>query len=157
MLKRKGWDPVNSPLLEKETRAWVQAYSKLDQLPVAWQEPRSGGTMGAPDCWLPSKHGGRVGIELKLGWPDEGNVCFTMRPAQIRYHHVAAKAGDRTAILVSVVHMNKLLWRALLPGNDCPKSTDARVHCSRMLNTSRWDEFLTAINCDLLWQPSLAF
>jgi hypothetical protein len=151
MVVRVKRDPINVPLLESEARLWVRSCLKDRGEMGNWQEPRSGGTMGAPDVWLQQRAGGRIGVELKVGWPDEEYVRFTMRPAQIRYHHVAAQSGDRTAILVTVVHDNKLLWRALLPGNMCPKSTDARVKCSSMLDVRSWEDFTTAINCDGLW------
>ncbi len=89
---------------------------------LAWVEAASGGTVGLPDVFIPlgSCHG-YMPVELK--WWEviqsfEGHdyISMTARPAQIRFHRLAAEAKQRTAFL-ALLSDDKI---ALLPGKRFP-------------------------------------
>jgi len=89
---------------------------------LAWVEAASGGTVGIADVFVPLdlRHG-YMPVELKwwkVAKSFEGNdyVSMTARPAQIRFHRLAAEAKQRTAFLV-LLSNDRI---ALLPGNKFP-------------------------------------
>ncbi len=72
---------------------------------LCWVEAARGGSVGAPDVFLPlGGPSGYLPLELK-GWktqhvrPPIGRVQFYARPSQRRFHRLAALAGQRTAFL----------------------------------------------------------
>ena len=136
---------------ESETRRWLNENSP-NSITMTWQEPRFGGTLGAPDVWVPlADRGARIGVELKVGWRDEGYLCFSMQPAQIRYHHIAKRDGDRTALLITVVEGLRVLCRVLLPGRWCPKSTNGRVRFTDTIDVSNINDMFLLLNCEQFW------
>ena len=148
MAKMRGRTRVS----ELETRRWLNENFCQNSPQLTWQEPRFGGTIGAPDVWVPiAGRGSRIGVELKVGWRDEGHLCFSMQPAQIRYHHVAKRGGDRTALLITVVEGMQVLCRVLLPGRWCPRSTNGRVRFIDTIDVSNISDFVTALECEQFW------
>jgi hypothetical protein len=70
---------------------------------LVWVENRSGaigGTVGAPDVFVPLGARGYCPVELK--WWEvyvNGDVKIMVRPSQVRFHTLAMQAGQRTALL----------------------------------------------------------
>jgi hypothetical protein len=72
--------------------------------PLIWVEHARGGTVGAPDVLVPCGPGrGYIPVELKW-WQvvPAGGVKMTARPAQRRFHLLAAKQKQETAFLAKL-------------------------------------------------------
>lgn len=68
---------------------------------LVWVEHAAGGTVGAPDVFVPLGARGYLPVELK-GWEvgvHSGLPLYTARPSQRRFHSLAGIAGQRTAFL----------------------------------------------------------
>lgn len=89
---------------EKELRRWLAARWPREAAPLTWVEPRSGGTFGAPDVFLPIE-GRLVGVELKVGRAeakgDRWRVRIKVRPAQKLWHSSMARKGIESWFLVA--------------------------------------------------------
>src|SRR6266849_7084896 len=89
---------------------------------LAWVEAASGGTVGLPDVFIPlGPHHGYMPVELKWwevtkSFEGYDYISMTARPAQIRFHRLAAEAKQRTAFL-ALLSDDRI---ALLPGNKFP-------------------------------------
>ena len=67
-----------------------------------WVEAARGGTVGAPDCFIPVKRN-YIPVELKC-WELKAKssvVLCQLRPSQYRFHMLAHAAGLKTAVLFS--------------------------------------------------------
>lgn len=107
---------------------------------IIWCEHARGGTVGAPDAFVPlGRRRGYLPLELKwweVGVGEfAGEVQFTARPAQKRFHLLAHEAKQRTAFLGRLSTGDDL---ALLPGFAIPRDSGsveqgAALHWMRLL------------------------
>ncbi len=82
---------------------------------IKWIEPARGSSVGLPDCEL-SFGNVTIPVELKAWELSKGVIQGKMRPAQIRYHFMAAREKKRTAILFNLP--SDMIY--LLPGRYVP-------------------------------------
>ena len=81
-------------------RDWLRS-TMGDVSNIDWVEPSRGSSVGLPDCNL--RFGNvTIPVELKAWKVIKGQIKGEMRPAQIRYHFMAAREKRRTAILYSI-------------------------------------------------------
>lgn len=99
---------------EADFRGWLRR-AWLDDLwgPLIWVEAARGGTVGAPDVFVPVPGSGYVAVELKF-WPRKAKrgarsvlerwepIRIEMRPAQRRLHSLIGVAGYRSAVLAYI-------------------------------------------------------
>ena len=104
---------------------------------VQWVEPAFGSTVGLPDALVKISNV-RIPVELKF-WDQtsrERRIKAKMRPAQIRYHVMAARNGEQTAILYTLKKLGDveadfdvfLLCGKYCPLNDRDLATTKAVH-----------------------------
>lgn len=99
---------------EKDLRKWLRA--ELPENQIKWIEPARGSSIGFPDVVI-SKGTMSWPVELKhWKFSTKGLMC-KMRPAQIRYHIMAHRNGQRTAILFACCS-----GLFMIPGGRCPRS-----------------------------------
>lgn len=109
-----------------------------------WVEPNVKSTIGAgvPDCRF-KVDGKEVPVELKYWHRTKLGVKCEMRPAQIRYHVMGAKKGNRSAILfgIDVPGSAGEFFLYLIPNHKCPKEPYAlKKNDARLVGTSSdWD------------------
>jgi hypothetical protein len=80
---------------EAGLRKWLRREWRPEWGPLIWVEAARGGTVGAPDVFVPIPGYGYVPVELKY-WPDWKPK---MRPAQRRLHTMIGATGFRSAVL----------------------------------------------------------
>lgn len=86
---------------ESGLRSDLRAAWEVRWGPLAWVEHNRGGTEGNADVFVPlGELPGFCPLELKW-WEtgEDGVIKFTARPAQVRFHRLAANANMRTAFL----------------------------------------------------------
>ena len=101
---------------ELRLRRWIKRVMGHD---VQWVEPSFGSEIGIPDTVL--KFGfADYPVELKW-WPvgKAGQLKYHLRPAQIRYHTLAARKGKRTAIMYAVPLNENNFAVIIIPGKNC--------------------------------------
>lgn len=87
---------------------------------INWIEPTRGSSVGVPDTTIDV---GAVSIPVELKfweWRKKG-LYHPMRPAQIRYHVMAHKAGKKTAILFATPDEHVGFHIYMLPNKYCPQ------------------------------------
>ncbi|SRR5216683_4741258 len=122
---------------------------------LAWVEAASGGTVGLPDVFIPLglRHG-YMPVELKwwevgrVGTYLAGSVKMTARPAQIRFHRLAAEAKQRSAFL-ALLSLGDIV---LLPGNRFPAS---QLSCVDLDEAAKWMIYLPIEDFTLHLRESL--
>jgi hypothetical protein len=85
---------------ERDLRKWLR--SAWGKRGISWVEAAPGGTPGIPDCMLDLP--GRSTVPVELKWWDvdsKGRLECKVRPAQRRYHLIAAMQQRKTAFLVA--------------------------------------------------------
>lgn len=137
-------------LVESDLRQWLRAGWKTKPEPV-WIEAARGGSVGAPDvflpldgkdCWLP--------VELKCWDGDGGNrIEFSARPSQRRFHLLAAQARKRTAFLALV--RGDGLHYVTLPGEFMPRN-GWRVCPRALVPVESVQELAKVYNSDKFWK-----
>lgn len=114
-------------MTEGDLRTWLKAVWPAAEL--HWTEAGRGGTVGLPDVSIPvyvRKKGlpadaWRLPCELKLWKRTRKGVNNHLRPAQIRFHVLEARAGRRTAIMAAVQdYEDEPFSLVVIPGHACP-------------------------------------
>lgn len=91
-------------MVVKRNEAWLRSWLRsgwddVERGPLCWIEPGRGSTVGVPDCLLPV--GGLwIPIELKASKNTHAHYKFKSRPAQYRFHQLAARSGHLSCYLV---------------------------------------------------------
>jgi hypothetical protein len=127
-------------LNEDSVRAWMK---KTFPNEVEWIAFNYGGTAGLADCVLTIADW-RIPIELKFWKRDERGWVCKIRPAQRRYHMVAARQGVRTAFIVGSAvatceRGDSVLALQMFPGTKTPRSERALMPLG-MCDIGRADE-----------------
>lgn len=110
---------------------------------LCWVEAARGGTVGAPDVFVPlGLRRGYLPLELKWWEMLNGNVEYRVRPAQRRFHRLAAEARQRTAFLARL-STGELV---LLPGERLPPTSgDADDLAKKFKEAWSWTTVLADI------------
>lgn len=91
---------------------------------LAWVEQSTGGTVGVPDVFIPMPDGYRLPVELKFWEMTVKGLRCEVRPSQIRYHVMEARAKRKTAFIVGHVNTNMFpdrLHMLIFNGRDVPR------------------------------------
>lgn len=81
---------------------------------LIWVEAARGGTVGAPDVFVPlGRRRGYLPLELKWWDVMDGKVIFAARPSQKRFHILAHEAKQRSAFMARLATGDLVL----LPGH----------------------------------------
>lgn len=91
---------------------------------LIWVEAARGGSVGAPDVFVPlGTKRGYLPLELKWWNVVGGMVDFAARPSQRRFHRLAYDAGQRTAFMAMLSTGDIVL----LPGSKIPRGEEFTV------------------------------
>jgi hypothetical protein len=98
--------------------------SKIVDMWTGWSdriEPASGSSVGFPDLVLSDRIMGSIPFEVKLGWePKPGYIQPVgdgLRPAQIRWHTMFARAGHVSGILIGT-YDGSIIRYYIVPGRN---------------------------------------
>lgn len=102
---------------ESDLRDWLKMIWGSN---LQWSEPGFGSASGEPDVKL--MYGvNAVPVELKVWEVGRKGIKCAVRPAQIRHHIMAARAGRRTALMV-LLNGGEVGGKIyMLPGKHCPR------------------------------------
>lgn len=110
-----------------------------------WVEPNVRSTIGAgvPDCRFVLVDKTEIPVELKYWERTKKGLRCDLRPAQIRYHVMGAKKGNRSAILfgTDVPGSTGEFYMYLVSNKNCPKEPYALKKKDAWLvgTSSDWD------------------
>jgi len=149
---------LNEKKLRSWIRQVMSSYTtwkySTDKDVIQWVEPSMGSTIGLPDMLL--KVGkSRIPVELKSWYyrknqklivkskrrdgrkiikkmlPEENRVVAKMRPAQVRYHILSSRRGEKTAIMFSCHIQGIIHWEVyVIAGKHCPMG-DEKIDMSK--------------------------
>lgn len=134
---------------EGEVRDWLRK-----QWPgsVEWIEPGRGSSVGHADANLLSKNL-RVPTECKFWQVVGGKLLWSIRPAQIRYHMMSAKAGRRTALLYARRSNGvSTLW--VFGGHWCPLRKKDHEFIEQSLLVENGNSLLRIFQSEKFWKEN---
>lgn len=112
---------------------------------LIWVEAARGGSVGAPDVFIPlGTKRGYLPLELKWWNIHGGLIEFSARPSQRRFHRLAYDAGQRTAFMAMLSTGDIVL----LPGSKMPRVTDLDLMNVEMFRFLPGIEKLKEMLCD---------
>lgn len=117
---------------------------------LVWVEAAHGGTVGAPDVFVPvGMKRGYLPLELKWWKAYDDLIEFSVRPSQLRFHRLAYEAGQRTAFLALLSDERIVLMAGSKLG---ARDIHGLINISMMRVLPRIEDLRDALCDEKLWR-----